>query len=455
VRPERPGDVQPHGGVPFGEALRFWCKLGFISFGGPAGQIAIMHRELVERRGWISERRFLHALNYCMLLPGPEAQQLATYVGWLMHRTRGGLAAGALFVAPSVLILFGLSYAYASFGHVGGVAGVMSGFKSVVVAIVAAAVLRVGPRAVRGWPHLLVAAGAFAGIYFLRIPFPLIVLMAASIGLAGAKLWPDAWTPSAAEADEREATDPRARAPDSPEAGAGMPLASRSLPLYRRTARILAAGVALWLLPLAALVAWLGPDSVPMRQYGFFTGAALVTFGGAYAVLAYVTQAAVHTYGWISQAQAVDGLALAETTPGPLIMVLQFVGFMTGWNHPGPLSPLGAATLGALVTTWTTFLPCFLFVFAGAPYMEELRGNRNLGAALSGVTACVIGAILNLALVFGSAVILPNGPGGSVDLFAALLAATAFMALHRYRLEAIWIVLAGGAAGLVRALLPA
>jgi len=440
-RPSRSAS-DPAREVGFGEALAFWTKLGFISFGGPAGQIAIMHRELVERRRWISETRFLHALNYCMLLPGPEAQQLATYTGWLLHGTRGGLAAGLLFVLPSIFVLLGLSYLYAAYGDLSIATGMLSGFKAVVVAIVAEAVLRIGRRAIHGWPHFLVAAAAFAAIHFLGIPFPFIVLAAALAGLAGVKMNPEIWA-------GRTAASPRDSVEDSIRARAGdsRPAAE---PALRWAARTLAVCLALWLVPAIALGAWLGLDTVPARQYGFFTVAAFVTFGGAYAVLAYVTQAAVHAYHWITPAQAVDGLALAETTPGPLIMVLQFVGFMTGWNHPGSLSPVAAATLGAAVTTWVTFLPCFLFVFVGAPYIEKLRGNRALNGALSGVTASVIGVVLSLALFFGTAVILPRGIAGGVNWFAALLAGAAFAALSWKKIDALWIVIAGGLAGLAR-----
>ncbi|HXV76473.1 MAG TPA: chromate efflux transporter [Candidatus Polarisedimenticolaceae bacterium] len=440
---ERPSADRVAGseGVRFADALRFWLKLGFISFGGPAGQIAIMHREIVERRRWICETRFLHALNYCILLPGPEAQQLATYVGWLLHGTRGALAAGILFVLPSVFILLALSVAYAAYGEIPAAAGLLAGCKAVVVAIVAEAALRLGRRALRGWVHLLVAGCAFVGIYFLHVPFPVIVLAAATVGLSGARWWPATWTPPGAP--------PSGAATDATDDGEPIAL-PRSAPSAVRALRTLAVGILLWLLPLAVLAGWLGRESIFVKQYQFFTGAAFVTFGGAYAVLAYVSQAAVDAYGWITPAAAVDGLALAETTPGPLIMVLQFIGFMTGWNHPDPLDPLTAGTLGALVTTWTTFLPCFLFVLIGAPWIEALRGNRPLHGALSGVTASVIGVIANLALVFGAAVILPDGPGGGVEWFAAGLSALAFLAIYRYRIDALWIVLAGGAAGLVR-----
>ncbi len=451
MRQETEGEPGASGGVRFGTALRFWVKLGFISFGGPAGQIAIMHQEIVERRRWVSEARFLHALNYCMLLPGPEAQQLATYIGWLLHRTRGGLAAGIFFVLPSMLVLYGLSHAYAAYGQLPVVAGLLVGFKSVVVAIVAEAVLRIGRRALRGWAHLVVAGGAFVAIYFVHVPFPWVILAAALVGWSGARSWPAAWSPLAAESKRKSAL-PAAPSSISPASFHAVP-ALHALPPRSRVLRLLSVGLVLWLLPFVALGGWLGWSSLPMQQYRFFTGAAFVTFGGAYAVLAYVAQAAVHSFGWITSAQAVDGLALAETTPGPLIMVLQFVGFMTGWNHPGALGRLSAASLGALVTTWATFLPCFMFVLLGAPYVEQLRGNKALNGALSGVTAAVLGVILNLALVFGAAVILPAGGVGDARWFAAILAGSAFFALLRCKIDVIWIVLAGGLAGLARELL--
>ncbi len=428
VAPMRSTSVGPES-IRFADALKFWCRLGFISFGGPAGQIAIMHREVVEVRRWVSEPRFLHALNYCMLLPGPEAQQLATYHGWLMHGTRGGLAAGILFVLPSVFILLGLSIAYAAYGSLSAAAGVLLGFKSVVVAIVAEAALRIGRRVVTGPAHLIAAGGAFIGIYFLDVPFPLIVLAAAMVGLL--PQW-SAWAPR----------------PGSEEANETMGKENRAAASQARALRTAIAGLVLWALPFAVVWGWLGWGSVLARQYRFFTGSALITFGGAYAVLAYVTQAAVDTYGWITPEQAVDGLALAETTPGPLIMVLQFVGFMTGWNHPEGLPPIAAATLGALLTTWTTFLPSILFVLVGAPWVERLRGNKALHGALSGVAAAMVGVILNLTLVFGAAVIAPDGAMGGIRWFAAVVAAAAFVAMHWYRIDALRIVLAGGLIGL-------
>ncbi|MEW6206904.1 MAG: chromate efflux transporter [Acidobacteriota bacterium] len=418
--------------VSFAQAFRFWVKLGLISFGGPAGQIAIMHRELVERRRWVSEERFLHALNYCMLLPGPEAQQLAIYIGWLLHRARGGIIAGAFFVIPSIFILLALSYIYAAFGNVAMVAGALAGFKPVVVAIVVEAVLKIGRRALNRRTHYLIAAAAFISIYFLRVPFPLIVLAAGLIGLAATRLSPRV-------ANVKRATDDTSRP-------------AHTRPSRSRALRTLAAGLTLWALPLFALVWWRGWSSLHAQEYLFFTQAALVTFGGAYSVLAYVTQAAVADYGWLSQAEAVDGLALAETTPGPLIMVLQFVGFMAGWNHPQGLAPAASGIAGALITTWTTFLPCFIFIFLGAPHIESLRGNENLRGALTAITAAIVGVILNLALIFGAAVIWPRGQGGA-DWFAAGMSVAAFAALFRLKMNVLWVVIIGGLTGLCRAAL--
>jgi chromate transporter len=442
--------------VGFGEAFRFWLKLGFISFGGPAGQIAIMHRELVERRRWISERRFLHALNYCMLLPGPEAQQLATYVGWLLHRVRGGLVAGGLFVLPSVLVLLALSYVYAAHGEVPAVAGVLYGFRPVVVAIVAAAALKIGRRAIRRRAHLAFSAAAFAAIYFFAVPFPVIVVAAGLAGWLGWRLLPAAFA-GPGEGPPQEA--------DGDGGGSGIgggpapviddrsPAAPHTRPSLRRFALTLAVGVALWLAGLAGLAAWRGLGSLHAAEYFFFTKAAFVTFGGAYAVLAYVAQAAAGPLGWLTRAQTVDGLALAETTPGPLIMVVQFVGFTAAWNHPQGLSPLASAVAGALLTTFVTFLPCFLFIFLGAPYIEVLRARRGLDAALNGVTAAVVGVILNLALVFAAAVLLPAGATAAIDWLAAAMAAVAFAVLWLWRAEVVWVVAAGGAIGLARGLL--
>ncbi|MDX2169148.1 MAG: chromate efflux transporter [Deltaproteobacteria bacterium] len=439
-RAQVPGVSPAQTAVPFAEALRFWVLLGFISFGGPAGQIAIMHRELVDRRRWLSDERFLHALNYCMLLPGPEAQQLAIYIGWLMHRTLGGIVAGACFVIPSIFILLALSYIYAAYGEVGLVAGVLDGFKPVVVAIVVEAVMKIGGRALKWRVHYAIAAAAFLAIYVLHVPFPLIVLLAAIVGLLTAAPAPAAGVAATARG-----------IPDAPATVIDdhAPPPAHTLPSAVRMRRTLVVGALLWLLPFLLVLAWRGWSSVHAHEYRFFTLAAFVTFGGAYSVLAYVTQVATSSFGWLTHAQAIDGLALAETTPGPLIMVLQFVGFMAGWNNPAGMSPLGSAVLGALITTWATFLPCFLFIFVGAPYVEVLRGNQRLSAALSGVTAAVVGVVLNLALVFGAAVIWPHGLTGGTRWLAALMSAAAFALLYRWHVNVLWVVLGGGALGLV------
>ena len=424
--------------VSFGEALRFWVKLGFISFGGPAGQIALMHRELVERRRWLSEERFLHALNYCMLLPGPEAQQLATYIGWLMHRTPGGIVAGAFFVIPSIFVLLALSYIYAAYGNVPAIVGVLNGFKPVVVAVVVEAILKIGGRALQRRVSYLIAAAAFVAIYFFHVPFPLIVLAAGLIGLgirgqglgAGGK------------------TNPQSPIPDTQPTviDDNAPPPAHTLPSLARAAWTLTIGLILWLLPFLLIVGWRGWDSLHAQEYRFFSQAALVTFGGAYAVLAYTTQHATAS-GWLTAAQSIDGLALAETTPGPLIMVLQFLGFMAAWNNPQGLSPGLSAVTGALLTTYTTFLPSFIFIFLGAPYIEKLRGNQHLTAALSGITAAVVGVILNLALVFGITVLFPRGLAGGINWFALVLSAASFAALYKFKINALWVVLASGAIG--------
>ncbi|HYP54617.1 MAG TPA: chromate transporter [Pyrinomonadaceae bacterium] len=455
--------ASPRARVSFAEALRFWVKLGFISFGGPAGQIAIMHRELVERRRWLSEERFLHALNYCMLLPGPEAQQLAIYIGWLMHRTWGGIVAGAFFVIPSVFVLLALSYVYAAYGNVAAVAGVLAGFKPVVVAIVVEAVLKIGGRALKRRVHFALAAASFVAIYFLHVPFPVIVLLAGVVGWwlgVGEKTKERATTEetkkqATTNATAKPAPGPRPPSP-APVIDDDAPPPAHTRPSRRRTLAVLSVGVVMWVLPFALLVAWRGSGSLHARQYLFFTKAAFVTFGGAYAVLASVTQAVTQApFDWLTRTQAVDGLALAETTPGPLIMVLQFVGFIAGWNHPEGLSPAWSGVAGALVTTYTTFLPCFVFIFLGAPYIEVLRGNRHLTAALSGITAAVVGVILNLALVFGAAVIWPRGLAGGTNWFAVTLGLAAFVALYRFKADVLVVVLSGGAVGLVWTLLAA
>lgn len=414
--------------IPFREAFRFWLKLGFISFGGPAGQIAIMQKELVEKRKWIEQDAFLHALNYCMLLPGPEAQQLATYIGWRLHGFKGGLAAGAFFVIPSIFFLLALSYVYAAYGNVPQIGAILDGFKAVVVAIVVEAVLKIAKKAFKTRWHIVVSALAFVAIYFFHVPFPLIVLGAAVLGIVFLK----SNNKNADSINETKTDDTKPKT-------------------QNRTLKIVLACFLLWLAPFLAVFFAFGADSFPVRTYLFFTQAAFVTFGGAYAVLAYVNQAVVSA-GWITAAQAVDGLALAETTPGPLIMVLQFIGFMTGWNNPGGggLNQTFHATLCALLATYVTFLPSFFFIFIGAPYIERLRNNENLTSALSGVTAAVVGVILNLALMFGATVLFPNL---QINLFGLILAALAFVALYFLKADVLLVVVAGGLCGLAKYLL--
>ena len=425
----------PHRPPTFAEALRFWLKLGLISFGGPTGQIAIMHEELVERRRWISEARFLHALNYCMLLPGPEAMQLATYIGWLLHRTWGGIVAGTLFVLPSALLLWGLSYVYVTWGTLPWLAAIFYGLKPAVLALVAAAAWRIGGRALRNGVMWSVALAAFVAIYLLHAPFPAIVFGAALAGWLGGRVWPGKFVVS---------TGHGAGAASVIDDGTAVPAHAR--PSLGRALRVTVACVGLWFAPLVLLAWWLGPGHTLVQEGVFFSKAAMVTFGGAYAVLPYVSQEAVQHYAWLNAAQMLDGLGLAETTPGPLIMVLQFVGFLGGWNHPGALPPLLAATLGAAITTWTTFLPCFLWIFLGAPHIEQMRGHARLNAALSAVTAAVVGVILNLAVWFGAHVLVQ---AGRVDWFAVLVAAVAFVGLWRWKWNVLLVVPGAGVAGLV------
>jgi chromate transporter len=431
--------------VGFSEALRYWVRLGFISFGGPAGQIAIMQRDLVDRKKWISQERFLHALSFCMLLPGPEAQQLAIYIGWLLHGTWGGIVAGTFFVIPSIFIMWGLSAVYAAYGSVPLVAGIFAGLKPAVVALVIVALIRIAGRALRPRGLAGIAAGALVGIFVLHVPFPWIILAAGILGFFAGRGWPDRF-----EQARQEAARSGQRDPASTQSEARIEKTRGS---WTRIARIAVTGLALWSAPFLALGLWRGWSSLHVQQYRFFTQAAFVTFGGAYAVLAYVLQAAVQSYHWITQAHPNDGLGLAETTPGPLIMVLQFVGFLTGWNRPEGMSPLASASLGAFVTTYVTFLPCFFYILLGAPYVESLRGNRALASALSGITAAVVGVILNLAVVFGLGVLFPGGWSSGPNWLALALAAAAFVALFRFRVDPIWVVLSGGFLGLLLALM--
>ena len=422
----------------FAEAFRFWLKLGFISFGGPTGQIAIMHTELVEKRRWISEPRFLHALNYCMLLPGPEAQQLAIYVGWLLHRTWGGIVAGALFVLPSIFILWGLSYIYVVYGAVPWIGAIFYGLKPAVMAIVAAAVIRIGKKALKNEVMWAIAAAAFVAIYFLKAPFPLIIGVAALIGWVGGQWRPDKFKSGGGHGPVGRETNAVLDDADA------SPLHTR--PSWQRAARVLTVCLVLWWVPVVVAGLWQGWDGTLFKEGVFFSKAAMVTFGGAYAVLPYAAQQTVEHYGWLSAPQMLDGLAFAETTPGPLIMVLQYVGFMGGWTHPGGLSPLGAATLGALLTTWVTFVPCFLWIFLGAPHIEQLRGKARINAALAAVTASVVGVVLNLAVWFGWHVIRPES--GHLDWFAAVVGLASFVAMQRFKLDMIPVILVSALLGL-------
>lgn len=381
-------------GIPFGEAVRVWARIASLSFGGPAGQIAVMHRILVDEKRWIGEERFLHALNYCMLLPGPEAQQLAAYIGWLLHKTKGGLVAGALFVLPGFLAILGLSYLYVLLGHAPLIAGLFFGLKAAVLAVVIQAVVRVGSRALKNNAMRGIAAAAFVAIFFLGAPFPLIILTAAVIGYIGGRSGSAAFRGGGGHGPEGgNVVHDRDTA-----LGEGLPDHAR--PNLVWSLKISGAFLLLWLAPVVALFAFLGPDNVFTNIATFFSQMAVVTFGGAYAVLAYVAQEAVGSYHWLRPGEMLDGLGLAETTPGPLIMVTQFVGFLAAFRDSGSLHPLVAATLGAILTTWVTFMPCFLWIFAGAPFVERLRGNRALSGALGAITAAVVGVILNLALWF-------------------------------------------------------
>jgi chromate transporter len=438
----------PH--VAWREALRTWAKIGCLGFGGPAGQIALMHRILVDEKRWISEARFLHALNYCMLLPGPEAQQLATYVGWLLHRTAGGLAAGVLFVLPGALVVLALSVVYARYRELAWVAALFAGLKPAVLAVVVEAVVRIGRRALRTRFLRAVAALAFVAIFALGVPFPAIVAGAGALGLLVARRRPG-WLPA-----------PRAAAGGGGAADLAAAAAPHARPSRARALRVLALWGSLWLVPVAGLHAWLGAEATFSRIALFFSQAAVVTFGGAYAVLAYLAQAAVDRFGWLAPGEMLDGLGLAETTPGPLILVTQFVGFLAAYRHAGGLDPLLAGVLGAALTTWVTFVPCFLWIFLGAPYMEALRGRRSLDGALAGITAAVVGVILNLAIWFALHVVFRAvaparfGPFellapelASLDPLALAIAAAALVAMLRFHVGMLPTLAASAGLGIV------
>ncbi len=429
--------------VSFREALRYWFRLGCISFGGPAGQIALMHEELVERRRWISEKRFLHALNYCMLLPGPEAQQLATYIGWLMHRTRGGIAAGALFVLPSLALLIGLSWIYLAFGNLPAVAGIFYGLKPAVTALVLHAAWRIGSRALKNRWLWGVAAAAFAAIFIGNVPFPLIVIAAALIGHAGGRLVPGVFNGRGGHGAARQHYGPALIDDDTP-----TPPHARFT--RARLVRVACVGVGLWLAVMAVLAAAQGLDATLTQMGWFFTKAALLTFGGAYAVLPYVYQGAVEQHHWLTATQMIDGLALGETTPGPLIIVVAFVGFVGGWTRGvlGPDTLFLGGVLAACVVTFFTFLPSFVFILAGGPLIEATHGKLKFTAPLTAITAAVVGVILNLALFFAWHVLWPHGWAGQVDAVSAAIAVLASIALFRFKVGVMPLLAACAVAGL-------
>lgn len=432
---EKPRGQDHAHGISFNEAVLVWMRVAILSFGGPAGQIAVMHRILVEEKNWISEGRFLHALNYCMLLPGPEAQQLATYIGWLLHRTLGGIVAGGLFILPGVFAIMGLSYIYAAYGNVGFVEALFFGLKAAVLAIVIQAVVRVGKRALRNRVMIALAAIAFVAIFFFAVPFPLIIGIAALTGLVGARLG----------RNEFAAIEHGGRNSALIDSMLGEAMPDHVRPNASRTLRVGAVWLALWLVPVFALLIALGPGDVFTQIAIFFSKMAMVTFGGAYAVLAYVAQQAADYYHWVSPREMLDGLGMAETTPGPLIMVVQFVGFMAAFREASGLPPMLAATLGGLLATWVTFTPCFLWIFVGAPYIEALRGNKALAGALSAITAAVVGVILNLSIWFALHTLFRqtfpvHGLGlsfdapvpGSIDWPALALSIAAAIAIFRF-----------------------
>lgn len=449
----RVGTDAPAHGVSFGEALRVWTRVALLSFGGPAAQIAVMHRILVEEKRWISESRFLYALNYCMLLPGPEAKQLAIYIGWLMHRTLGGIVAGCLFVVPGVVTIMALSYVYVFYGNVPAVYALFFGLKAAVLAIVVEAVVRIGKRALKNGVLRLLAAAAFVAIFFFAVPFPVIVLGAALIGYVGTASGADVFKPGghgpSGKADERPSL-------------LGDELPDHVRPSMSRALSVAAVWLALWLIPVIAIVAAFGVDDVFSQIAIFFSKMAVVTFGGAYAVLSYVAQGAVEHYHWLKPGEMLDGLGMAETTPGPLIMVLQFVGFIAAFRDPGSMSPIVAATLGGLLATWVTFTPCFLWIFLGAPFVEKMRGNKALNGALSAITAAVVGVILNLAIWFAihtlfHATVPVRSLGlsfeapvfGSIDPRALALSVAAAVAIFRFKIGMLQTLGACVVAGLL------
>ena len=452
---ERTAVASPHT-ITLREAFGVWLKVALYSFGGPAGQIAVMHRLLVEEKKWVSENRFLHALNYAMLLPGPEAQQLATYIGWLLHQTPGGLIAGILFILPGFITILVLSILYAGFQELTLVQALFYGLKPAVMAVVLEAVVRIGRRALKNKVMVGLAVLAFVAIFFFDVPFPMIVLSAGVIGFVGGRLWP-VWF-QVIKADEVKEEEETAVITDT--------MAAHTQPTLHRAIKVLLICLALWWGPLLLLAVWLGPDHALTEIGVFFSKAAVVTFGGAYAVLAYVAQQAVDVFGWLRPGEMLDGLGMAETTPGPLIQVVQFVGFMGAYRQPGVFSPMLAGILGSVLTTWVTFVPCFLWIFLGAPYIEYLRGNQDLSAALSAITASVVGVILNLAVWFSLhtvfAVVDERQVGlvklfvpgwETADLISLLIAIAAFIALFRFKVSMLLTLAGSAVAGLVYFLL--
>jgi chromate transporter len=426
--------------VGFWEAFRFWVKLGFINFGGPAGQIAIMHRELVDEKRWVSEGQYLRTLNFCMLLPGPEAQQVATYIGWRLHGTLGGIVAGSFFVIPSIFVLLLLSWLAIAHSDVPAVRGLLYGVQPVVIAIVVEAVMRIGKRALGHAALVGFAVLAFVALFFLSVPFPLVIVAAAVGGLVLQRFVPGAFRATGHGAEEESAVD---RA------------SSSTRPSTIRNLRLIGIFLVLWAVPVGGIWLWRGGEDVLVKEALFFTGAAFVTFGGAYAVLSYISNVAVNDYGWLTADQMVQGLGLAESTPGPLIMVTQYVGFLGAWNKaPEGFDPLVYGTLGALLTTYVTFLPCFMFIFLLAPYIELLAGNQKIRAALTGVTAAVVGVIANLAVFFATKVLFPETISlQGLDLFALIVAIASFVILQRFKVPIYALVPIGALLGMLWTLL--
>ncbi|MDQ3395285.1 MAG: chromate efflux transporter, partial [Bacteroidota bacterium] len=452
-------DIQQNtpNGVPFKEALHVWIKVALYSFGGPAGQIAVMHKFLVEEKKWVSENRFLHALNYCMLLPGPEAQQLAIYIGWLLHKVKGGLVAGTLFVLPGFVSILLLSLLYAGFNETTIVQALFYGIKPAVMAIVIQAVFKIGKRALKNNVMIMLSVMAFIAIFFLNIPFPIIVLGAGLIGYVGGKIWEDQFyvVKGHEVVDENEGAQ-------TGNLNHTTRQASKSKPSWKKSLKVAAIWLTLWILPLAILAAVLGFDHIFVAEGLFFSKTAAVTFGGAYSVLAYIAQKAVESYQWLQPGEMLDGLGMAETTPGPLIQVVQFVGFMGAYRNPGMMDPMMAGVIASVVVTWVTFVPCFLFIFLGAPYIEYLRGNKTLTTTLSGITAAVVGVILNLGIWFTihtvfSAVHSWEGYGikldipvlASADIYALFIGIASFIALFIYKIDMLKVLAASVIVGIL------